>query len=64
MNTGGVRKPGRPAIYVIALGTMISSGLIVLPAVVYPVAGPGIVVADLMAGLMMLPALPAEGSRG
>jgi amino acid transporter/mannitol/fructose-specific phosphotransferase system IIA component (Ntr-type) len=36
---------------------MISSGLFVLPAVIYPLAGPGIILAYIFAGLLMIPAM-------
>ncbi len=44
-------------VFCIASGAMISSGLFVLPAVVYTKAGTGIIPAYFLAGLMMIPAL-------
>ncbi len=44
-------------VFSLAAGAMISSGLFVLPAVAYDVAGSGIVIAYFLAGLLMLPAI-------
>ncbi|MCD6379003.1 amino acid permease [bacterium] len=44
-------------VFAIAAGSMISSGLFVLPAVAYKVAGPGIIISYFIAGILMLPAL-------
>jgi len=44
-------------IFCMASGAMISSGIFVLPVVVYKIAGNGIFVAYLFAGIIMLPAL-------
>ncbi|MDC7221380.1 MAG: amino acid permease [Spirochaetales bacterium] len=44
-------------VFCIASGAMISSGLFVLPAVVYSKAGTGIIPAYFLAGIMMIPAL-------
>ncbi len=48
------------AVFSIAAGAMISSGLFVLPAVVYSRAQSGIFYAYLLAGILMIPALLAQ----
>ena len=47
-------------IFSIASGAMISSGLFVLPAVVYNKAGPSIILAYIFAGILMIPAMFAK----
>jgi basic amino acid/polyamine antiporter, APA family len=47
-------------IFSLASGAMISSGLFILPAVVYPLAGPGIIVSYLLAALLVIPAVFAK----
>ena len=47
-------------VFCIASGAMISSGLFVLPAIVYSKAGPGIIPAYFLAGMMMIPALLSQ----
>lgn len=54
------RTLGLVAVFSIASGAMISSGLFVLPAVIYAKAGTGVVAAYLLAGMMMLPSLLAK----
>ena len=57
-DTGGAslrRELGIPSLFSIATGAMISSGLFVLPALAYSVAGPGIVFSYLIAGLLTIP---------
>ena len=54
------RTLGTLDIFSLASGAMISSGLFILPAVVYKTAGPGIVVAYLLAALLVVPALFAK----
>ncbi|MFA7676736.1 MAG: amino acid permease [Candidatus Omnitrophota bacterium] len=44
-------------IFCIATGAMISSGLFVLPAIAYGYAGPSIIIAYFLAGLLMLPSI-------
>lgn len=44
-------------VFAIASGSMISSGLFVLPAVAYAVAGPGVIISYFIAGFLVLPAL-------
>jgi len=48
-------KLGLLEVFCIASGAMISSGLFVLPAVVYPKGGAGILLSYLIAGIMMIP---------
>lgn len=47
-------------VFSIASGAMISSGLFVLPAVVYPKAGAGILTAYFLAGMMMIPSVISQ----
>jgi len=54
------RELGPLGIFCIAAGAMISSGLFVLPSVLYDQVGPGMVLAYLLAGLLMLPAVLAK----
>ena len=44
-------------VFSLAAGTMISSGLFVLPGIAFSIAGPSIVLAYALAGVLMLPAL-------
>jgi len=44
-------------VFSIASGAMISSGLFVLPAIVFEIAGPGIIVAYILGGILMIPAM-------
>ena len=54
------RTLGIPEVFSIASGAMISSGLFVLPAVIYGEVGDGVVLVYLLAGVMMLPSLFAK----
>ena len=54
------RTLGTLDIFSLASGAMISSGLFILPAVVYPTVGPGIIIAYLLAALLVVPALFAK----
>ncbi|MBN2533879.1 MAG: amino acid permease [Spirochaetales bacterium] len=47
-------------VFSLASGAMISSGLFVLPAVVYNKAGPSIILAYIFAGILMIPAMFAK----
>lgn len=51
------RNLGIFEVFSIATGAMISSGLFVLPAVVFEIAGPGILIAYVLGGLFMIPAM-------
>ncbi len=60
MNTIGEklkRELGVLNVFCISSGAMISSGLFVLPAVVYLVAGPSIILSYLFASLLIVPAM-------
>jgi amino acid transporter/mannitol/fructose-specific phosphotransferase system IIA component (Ntr-type) len=48
---------GTKEIFSMAAGAMISSGLFVLPSVVFALAGPSIILSYIFAGLLMLPAV-------
>lgn len=58
------KEPARPLgffeVFSLAAGAMISSGLFILPAVLYPYAGPGIVLSYLLASLLILPSVFAK----
>ncbi len=59
------KKPlGMLEVFCIASGAMISSGLFVLPAVVYGIAGPGIVVSYIIAGILVIPAMFSKAELG
>ena len=51
------RKLGFWGVFCIASGAMISSGLFVLPGLVYREAGPAVVLSYALAGLLVIPAL-------
>ena len=51
------KKLGFLEVFSISTGAMISSGLFVLPAVVYPVAGPSILLSYFIAALLVVPAM-------
>jgi len=51
------RKLGFWSVFCIASGAMISSGLFVLPGLVYREAGPAVVLAYALAGLLVIPAM-------
>jgi amino acid transporter/mannitol/fructose-specific phosphotransferase system IIA component (Ntr-type) len=44
-------------VFAVSVGAMISSGLFVLPGLAYAKAGPAVILAYLLAGIMVLPAL-------
>ncbi|MCK4410427.1 MAG: amino acid permease, partial [Candidatus Eisenbacteria sp.] len=55
---GKLRKElGLLAIFCIASGAMISSGLFVLPGIAFAATGPSVIVAYLLAGVLAIPAL-------
>ncbi len=54
------RTLGTLDIFSLASGAMISSGLFILPAIVYPLAGPGIIISYLLAALLVIPAVFAK----
>jgi len=56
-----LRKPlGALDVFCIAAGSMISSGLFVLPGLIFVLAGPAAILAYLLAGLLMIPSLLAK----
>jgi amino acid transporter len=50
------RDLGLPAVVAISIGAMIGSGIFILPAIAYGVAGPAVVLVYVTAGLLVLPA--------
>lgn len=48
---------GLPEVFCIASGAMISSGLFVLPGIVYKIAGPAIILSYVIAGILYIPAM-------
>jgi amino acid transporter/mannitol/fructose-specific phosphotransferase system IIA component (Ntr-type) len=51
------KELGTKEIFCIAAGAMISSGLFVLPSIVYAKAGPSIILSYIFAGFLMIPAV-------
>lgn len=51
------RELGIPSLFSIATGSMISSGLFVLPALAFTVAGPGVIFSYLIAGFLTIPTM-------
>ncbi len=51
-------------VFCVSAGAMISSGLFVLPGLVYAKAGPAVILAYILAGLLVLPALFAKAELG
>jgi len=51
------RDLGIPSLFAIASGAMISSGLFVLPALAYTIAGPGVIFSYLIAGILTIPTM-------
>ena len=47
-------------VFSIAAGAMISSGLFVLPAIVYRIGGPSIIASYMLASLLILPSVFAK----
>jgi len=54
------RVLGTLDIFCIATGAMISSGLFVLPSIVYRQLGSGLLIAYFLAGLLMVPSMLAK----
>ncbi len=59
-SSSGKNGLGFWGVFAIASGAMISSGLFVLPAVVYDIAGPAIIISYLLAAFLMLPSLASQ----
>jgi len=56
-----LKKPlGALDVFCLAAGSMISSGLFVLPGLIFVLAGPAAILAYLLAGLLMIPSLLAQ----
>jgi APA family basic amino acid/polyamine antiporter len=51
-------------VFCVSAGAMISSGLFVLPGLVYAKTGPAVILAYILAGLLVLPALFAKAELG
>jgi amino acid transporter/nucleotide-binding universal stress UspA family protein len=56
MAKGLQRDLGLYAVFAISVGTMIGSGIFVLPGLAYEIAGPAVILAFALAGLIVLPA--------
>ncbi len=50
------RDLGLPAVLAISVGAMIGSGIFILPALALDIAGPAVILAYLIAGLLVIPA--------
>jgi amino acid transporter len=50
------RDLGLAAVVAISMGAMIGSGIFILPAIAYGVAGPGVILVYVVAGLLVVPA--------
>ena len=50
------RDLGLPAVFAISIGAMIGSGIFILPALALAIAGPAVILAYLLAGLLVVPA--------
>ncbi|WEL25195.1 amino acid permease [Haloferax volcanii] len=50
------RDLGLPSVFAISIGAMIGSGIFILPALALEVAGPAVIVAYALAGLLVVPA--------
>ena len=59
-NSGLFRQLNALDVFCIAAGAMISSGLFVLPGLIYAKIGPAVIVVYILAGLFILPALFAK----
>ncbi|MFC6733938.1 amino acid permease [Haladaptatus sp. GCM10025893] len=50
------RGPGLPSVLAISIGAMIGSGIFILPALALEIAGPAVILAYALAGLLVVPA--------
>lgn len=57
---GLVRRLGGLDVFCIAAGAMISSGLFILPGLIYAKVGPAVILVYILAGILILPALFAK----
>ncbi|MBU0479285.1 amino acid permease [bacterium] len=55
-----VRQLGGIDVFCIAAGAMISSGLFILPGLIYAKVGPAVILVYILAGILILPALFSE----
>ncbi len=55
---------GLPQVFAIAAGAMISAGLFILPGILFAKAGPSVILAYIVAGVVVLPALFAKAELG
>ncbi len=55
-----VRQLGSIDVFCIAAGAMISSGLFILPGLIYAKVGPAVILAYILAGVLIIPALFAK----
>lgn len=60
MKTNLKRELGLLDVFCIASGAMISSGLFILPSIAYAKAGPAVIFAYILAGILVLPAMLAK----
>ena len=58
------KELGFPSVFCIASGAMISSGLFVLPGIVFAMVGPGIFLCYLIAAVLVIPALFSKAELG
>lgn len=54
------RETGFFGVFCVATGTMVSSGLFILPAIVFPKVGPAIFIAYFLSALLMIPAIMSQ----
>ena len=59
-DSGLIRQLNTLEVFCIATGAMISSGLFVLPGLIYAKIGPAVIIAYIIAGIFVLPALFAK----
>ncbi|MFH1904223.1 MAG: amino acid permease [bacterium] len=55
-----IRRLGGVDVFCIAAGAMISSGLFILPGLIYAKVGPAVILVYILAGILILPALFAK----
>ncbi|MCK4401985.1 amino acid permease, partial [bacterium] len=60
MNKRLIRQLGGVDVFCIAAGAMISSGLFILPGLIYAKVGPAVILVYILAGILILPALFAK----
>jgi len=60
LSKGLIRQLGGIDVFCIAAGAMISSGLFILPGLIYAKVGPAVILVYILAGILILPALFAK----